>query len=57
MSQIITAIFDGETLHPETTFFIQKTKGVCGGNARIRETRIAVWTIIIKKEKQRKFLS
>lgn len=25
---------------------IQKTKGVCGGHARIRDTRIPVWTII-----------
>lgn len=25
---------------------IQKTEGVCGGHARIRKTRIAVWTII-----------
>jgi type III restriction enzyme len=25
---------------------IQKTPGVCGGNARIRNTRIPVWTII-----------
>jgi uncharacterized protein (DUF433 family) len=25
---------------------IQKTKGVCGGNPRIRNTRIPVWTII-----------
>lgn len=25
---------------------IQKTAGVCGGHARIRNTRIAVWTII-----------
>ena len=25
---------------------IQKTQGVCGGYARIRNTRIAVWTII-----------
>ncbi len=26
--------------------FIQKTPGVCGGNARIRETRIPVWTLV-----------
>jgi uncharacterized protein (DUF433 family) len=25
---------------------IQKTKGICGGYARVRNTRIAVWTII-----------
>lgn len=25
---------------------IQKTKGICGGQARIRNTRIPVWTII-----------
>lgn len=25
---------------------ITKTAGICGGNARIRNTRIAVWTII-----------
>jgi type III restriction enzyme len=25
---------------------IQQTPGVCGGNARIRNTRIPVWTII-----------
>ncbi|OUL27845.1 hypothetical protein BV378_08810 [Nostoc sp. RF31YmG] len=27
-------------------YFIQKTPGVCGGNARIRDTRIAVWTLV-----------
>ncbi len=25
---------------------IQKTMGVCGGQARIRNTRIPVWTVI-----------
>jgi uncharacterized protein (DUF433 family) len=25
---------------------IQKTEGVCGGHARIRNTRIPVWTVI-----------
>lgn len=25
---------------------IQKTPGVCGGNARIRNTRIPVWTLV-----------
>lgn len=25
---------------------IQKTEGVCGGNARIRDTRIPVWTLV-----------
>ncbi|MBS0016858.1 MAG: DUF433 domain-containing protein [Arthrospira sp. SH-MAG29] len=25
---------------------IQKTEGICGGHARIRNTRIAVWTLI-----------
>ena len=25
---------------------IQKTQGVCGGHARIRNTRIPVWTLI-----------
>ena len=25
---------------------IQKTAGVCGGNARIRDTRIPVWTLV-----------
>ena len=25
---------------------IQKTNGVCGGYARIRNTRIAVWTLV-----------
>lgn len=29
-----------------TTRSIQKTEGVCGGHARIRNTRIPVWTII-----------
>ncbi|MGK7872792.1 MAG: DUF433 domain-containing protein [Xenococcaceae cyanobacterium] len=28
------------------TILIQKTPGVCGGNARIRNTRIPVWTLI-----------
>ncbi|MDZ8104333.1 MAG: DUF433 domain-containing protein [Nostoc sp. DedQUE12a] len=27
-------------------YLIQKTPGVCGGNARIRDTRIAVWTLV-----------
>lgn len=27
-------------------YFIQKTPGVCGDNARIRDTRIAVWTLV-----------
>lgn len=26
--------------------FIQKTPGVCGGNARIRNTRIPIWTLV-----------
>jgi uncharacterized protein (DUF433 family) len=25
---------------------IQKTSGICGGNARVRDTRIAVWTLV-----------
>ncbi len=25
---------------------IQKTAGVCGGHARVRNTRIAVWTLV-----------
>ncbi|MFN6471844.1 MAG: DUF433 domain-containing protein [Nostoc sp. SerVER01] len=25
---------------------IQKTAGVCGGNVRIRDTRIAVWALV-----------
>ncbi|MEM9217765.1 MAG: DUF433 domain-containing protein [Cyanobacteria bacterium P01_F01_bin.150] len=25
---------------------IQKTTGICGGHARVRNTRIAVWTLI-----------
>ncbi len=29
-----------------TTRSIQKTNGVCGGHARIRNTRIPVWTLI-----------
>ncbi|WP_008317731.1 DUF433 domain-containing protein [Leptolyngbya sp. PCC 6406] len=29
-----------------TTRSIPKTKGVCGGHARIRNTRIPVWTLI-----------
>ncbi|MBJ7899438.1 MAG: DUF433 domain-containing protein [Cyanobacteria bacterium RI_101] len=44
-----------ESLSPEdyslfqtilSTRNIQKTEGVCGGHARIRNTRIPVWTII-----------
>ncbi|NJL88545.1 MAG: DUF433 domain-containing protein [Coleofasciculaceae cyanobacterium SM2_1_6] len=44
-----------ESLTPEETKLlqerlqtrsIQKTAGVCGGNPRIRNTRIPVWTII-----------
>ncbi|WP_157871910.1 DUF29 family protein [Gloeothece verrucosa] len=29
---------------------IQKTPGVCGGNARIRDTRIPVWTLVSFRE-------
>ena len=29
---------------------IQKTEGVCGGSARIRNTRIPVWTIVSFKK-------
>jgi hypothetical protein len=29
------------TVHP-----IQKTKGICGGSARIRDTRIPVWSLV-----------
>lgn len=44
-----------ESLSPEdyslfqktlTSRNIQKTEGICGGHARIRNTRIPVWTII-----------
>lgn len=28
------------------TSLIQKTLGICGGNARIRSTRIPVWTLV-----------
>ena len=28
---------------------IQKTEGVCGGSARIRDTRITVWVIVVHK--------
>lgn len=28
------------------TPLIQKTPGICGGNARIRQTRIPVWTLV-----------
>jgi uncharacterized protein (DUF433 family) len=31
---------------PTQKNLIQKTPGVCGGNARIRDTRIAVWTLV-----------
>jgi type III restriction enzyme len=31
---------------PTQKKFIQKTPGICGGNARIRDTRIAVWTLV-----------
>ncbi len=31
---------------PTQKDLIQKTPGVCGGNARIRETRIPVWTLV-----------
>ncbi len=29
-----------------TTRSVQKTPGVCGGHARIRSTRIPIWTLI-----------
>ncbi|HAX76439.1 MAG TPA: DUF433 domain-containing protein [Cyanobacteria bacterium UBA11372] len=29
-----------------TAMNVQSTPGVCGGNARIRNTRIAVWTLV-----------
>lgn len=31
---------------PTEKNLIQKTPGVCGGNARIRDTRIPVWTLV-----------
>ena len=31
---------------PTQKNLIQKTSGVCGGNARIRDTRISVWTLV-----------
>jgi type III restriction enzyme len=39
---------NGEYLmsQPTQKKLIQKTPGVCGGNARIRDTRIAVWTLV-----------
>ena len=33
-------------LQYEQKKLIQKTAGVCGGNARIRDTRIPVWTLV-----------
>ncbi|MEO0489118.1 MAG: DUF433 domain-containing protein [Cyanobacteria bacterium J06635_15] len=33
-----------------TTRSVQKTAGVCGGHARIRNTRISVWTLISLQE-------
>ena len=30
---------------PSATETILKTPGVCGGNARVRDTRIPVWTL------------
>ena len=30
----------------QTTYQIQKTQGICGGNARIRDTRIPVWVLV-----------
>ena len=32
------------------TSVIQKTTGVCGGYARIRDTRIPVWTLVSLKQ-------
>jgi uncharacterized protein (DUF433 family) len=29
---------------------IQKTPGICGGNARIRNTRIPVWTLVAYRD-------
>lgn len=31
---------------PTQKNLIQKTLGICGGNARIRDTRISVWTLV-----------
>jgi len=31
---------------PTQKKLIQKTLGICGGNARIRDTRIPVWTLV-----------
>ncbi|MBW4639536.1 MAG: DUF433 domain-containing protein [Gloeocapsa sp. UFS-A4-WI-NPMV-4B04] len=31
---------------PTEKNLVQKTPGVCGGNARIRDTRIPVWTLV-----------
>ena len=31
---------------PTEKNLVQKTPGFCGGNARIRDTRISVWTLV-----------
>ena len=35
---------------PNETAIIQKTPGVCGGDACIRSTRIAVWMLVALKK-------
>jgi uncharacterized protein (DUF433 family) len=41
-----TAVVKLDDLDRRSMSAIQQTPGVCGGNARIRNTRIPVWTII-----------
>jgi uncharacterized protein (DUF433 family) len=33
-----------------STSFIEKTAGVCGGKARVRNTRIPVWIIVLSRK-------
>jgi len=35
-----------DSILKHTQGFIQRTSGVCGGNARLRNTRIPVWTLV-----------
>jgi type III restriction enzyme len=39
-------MLNNSTLKHTQEVVIQRTPGVCGGNARVRNTRIPVWTLV-----------
>lgn len=49
LAEAVNALSSDDYLLFQSTLIdkaVQKTAGVCGGHARVRNTRIAVWTLI-----------